>query len=237
MGRSVASVLVKLIVRLHRHRSVSLHDPCRDLFVALPGSILNHNAALCLHRHVVCHADTFVVVDFLDRSHCVFSKNIVQSRLRRSFRHQYNGFLSKLVGCPRNAASVVSVRSGKESCLTEFFSELIGCQDIVRKLRNIFSRLLCDVACHCKRSAEHFKGIQTEAVRFIFDINLAKPEKISHLVELRKRRHAVLREALVKCAGFCNFIKRHNFQIRIFCFRHVIDCPFDCFHVEKPPCE
>ena len=230
MGRTFASVIVELIVRFHCHGAVPLHDPGRDLLVAVPRGILHHDAVLCLLCHGVCHAHTFIVIVIFDRCLSSLSEDVVQPCLRSALWHEDNRLLSQLVCRPGDSAAVVAVCRGEKGRLAEFLSELFRSEYIIWKLRHVFSGLLRYVTRHGERSAQHFEGIESETIRLILDVNFLQAEALCHAVQLRQGSDAVLGKALVKGARLPDLVKPHDGEIGIFGFRHFVDCPFDRIH-------
>ena len=175
-----ASVFFELLVSFHNHSSISLHDPCGNFFIAFPCCILNHHTVFCGISFRSCKADAVIVVHIFDGDCGTEFFYIFKTGLCCALRHADNGFLSKLLGCPCNTAAVVAVCCGEKCCLPEFILKLLGGQNFIRKLRYIFTCLLGDVTCHCKRTTQYLEGIKTESVRFIFDIKVFNTKILSH---------------------------------------------------------
>ena len=123
MSGTLASVFMKLFVRFHCHCSVTLHDPGGDFLISVPCGILHHNAVFRFFCHGVCHADAFVIVIFFNRCLSAFGKDIVQSCLCASLRHEHDSFLSEFICRPRDTPAVIAVRCREESSLSELFAE------------------------------------------------------------------------------------------------------------------
>lgn len=137
-------------------------------------------------------------------------------------------FLSQLVGSPGNAASVVSVGSGIEGDGADSLLGFGRDQHRIGHLCNIFSAHLCDIFCNRIGTAQHLEGIETKAVGFILDADLCKSQLLGHLFQISQRSFLILRDAFVKSSCLVYLCKRHDRQIFIACFGHLIDCPLDC---------
>ena len=134
----------------------------------------------------------------------------------------YNGFLSKLICCPCNTTSMISVCCSKECCLSKVIAEFLACQIIICHLGHIASHLTCDVACHCERTAKHLKCVETKTIALVFYKQTAKAKALSHTVQLRKRGDGILRETLVELACLFDIFKAHNRQALVFAFWHLV---------------
>lgn len=77
MSRGFAAVFMKLSVGFHDHGSISLHDPCRNFFIAVPRSILHDDTMFSSGSHIGSHAHAFIVVAFFDRSSGAFFSDVV----------------------------------------------------------------------------------------------------------------------------------------------------------------
>ena len=71
----------QLLGGLRRHGAVALHDPGRDLLVAVPGGVLHHDAVLGLGGLRGGHAHAVVVVDLLDRDLGALLGDVVKAGL------------------------------------------------------------------------------------------------------------------------------------------------------------
>ena len=176
-----ASVVRELSVCFKGKCSVTLHDPGRNLLIALPCGILNDHAVFRVLRFLRGHADTFVIVQVFDGNRGILFGNVVQTGLCGTLRHPDGTLLSKLVRSPGNSAAVISVGSGEECGLAELFSQLFGGQYIVRNLAHILAGLLCDVSGDCVRPAKYLEGIQAEAVGLILDIKAFQTQVLCQL--------------------------------------------------------
>ena len=155
MGRTLAV----LIPRLVRHGAVALHDPGRDLLIALPGGILHHDAVLGLLRELRGLPHALIIVHLGDPGLRVLRLDVIQPRHRGALRHDDDGLLMELIRCPGDAPSVVSVGRGVEGRRAEPFPELLRGEHAVGKLRDILPGLLPDIAGDGVGAAEHLKGI------------------------------------------------------------------------------
>ena len=227
MGRAVDGHLAELLGSLGGHGAVALHDPGRDLLVALPGGVLHDDATLAGIGLGGGHADALVVVDLLDGHLGALGGDVVKARLRGALGHVHDGLLAELVGGPGNAAAVVAVRGGEERGLAEVLGELVGGEVVERAVGDVLARLVGDVVGHGERSAEHLEGVEAEAVGLVLDAQVAKAQASGLAVEARERRHGVLREALVEGAGLLDVVERHDAQVRIVTLGHVVDGPLN----------
>ncbi len=174
-----ASVVCELPVCFQGKCSVTLHDPGRNLLIALPCGILNDYAVFRVLRFLRGHADTFVIVQVFDGNRGILFGNVVQTGLCGTLRHPDGTLLSKLVRSPGNSASMIAVRRSKKGCLPKFFSELLGGQYIVRNLADILAGLLRDVSGDGIRTTEHLERVQAEAVGFVLYIKTLQTQVLS----------------------------------------------------------
>ena len=206
VGGALTAVSRKLLACFHCHGSVALHNPGRNLLVAIPGSILNDNASRCLVCFLCSQTHAVIIVHFLNVNLSAFLCNVLQTCLCGALWHMYHSLLSQAVCSPGNAAAVISVCGGEKGGLTELFSQFIGGENAVGQFGHILSCLLCNVAGHGEGAAQHFEGIEAEAVGLILYIDLFHPEISCHVVKLCKGRLAVLRKALMEGAGLLDFL-------------------------------
>lgn len=76
-------------------------------------------------------------------------------------------------------------------------------------------------------SAQYLESIEAKPVRFILYVYFLQAQPFGHLIQPGKRGDAVLRKAFMKGPCFFDLAKRHNLQLCIVCFRHMVHCPFD----------
>ena len=180
-------------------------------------------------------ADALVVVDLLDGDLGALAGDVVEAGLHRALGHQHDRLLTQLVGRPCHAASVVAVGRGEEGGLTELVLEGLAGQVIIGHFGNVPSELLCDIARHRERAAQHLEGVQPETVALILDVEAAQSEVLRHAAQLCQRSDRVLREALVERARLGDVLERHDRQLRVVRSRHLIDRPFDLIHLISQP--
>ena len=105
------------------------------------------------------NAHAVVVVHFLDGDLGALLGDVVKAGLAGALGHVHHSLLAQLVGCPGNAASVVSVGGCEEGGLAELLAQLVGGEHRVGQLGNVFSGLLSDVAGHCEGTAQHLECV------------------------------------------------------------------------------
>ena len=84
--------------------------------------ILYHDASWGFVGFLGCQTYAVIVIHLLDVYGSAFLGNVLQTCLGGTLRHMYHCLLSKTVGGPCNAASVVAVCGGEEGSLAKFFS-------------------------------------------------------------------------------------------------------------------
>jgi hypothetical protein len=104
---------------------------------------------------------------------------------------------------------------------------LVGRQVVEVHLGDVLAGLLCDVAGHCKEAAEHLEGVEAEAVGLILYEEAAQAQALCHAGKIGKRRHRLLREALVEGAGLRDILERHDLEISVPALRHPVGNPLD----------
>ena len=125
---------------------------------------------------------------------------------------------------------MIAVCCGKEGGLPELFAQFLGSEYIVGQLGDVFPGLFCYVAGHCKGTAQYFKGIEAETVGFVLYINFLQPQIFCHFLKIGKRCYTVLGKTFVKCSRFSDIFQIHDLKLRVICFGHFVDSPFDSFH-------
>ena len=125
MGWTIYFKFTELLCGFVGHGAVTLHNPGWDFFISVPRSILNDNGMFGFFRFFCSKAHTVIIVEFFDGNLSALFCNVVKARLGRALGHMDYGFLTKAMSRPCNAATMVAVSCGKESCLTKIFLELL----------------------------------------------------------------------------------------------------------------
>ena len=227
MGRTVHLKLAQLVCCLCCHGAVALHDPARNLLIAIPGRILHNHAVLGLGGLLRSKADAVIVVQVLDRDLGAFLRDVVVARLRRALRHVHDGLLMEALRCPGDAAAMVAVRRREERGLAEVMGKLVGRQVVEVHLGDVLAGLLCDVAGHSKGAAEHLEGVEAEAVGLILDKEAAQAQTLCHAGKVGQGRHRILREALVEGTGLAHVLERHDLEVLVLALGHPVGNPLD----------
>ena len=155
------------------------------------------------------HSYAVIIIDFLNSNGSPFFGNVVKTCFGSTFRHTYNGFLSKTVGSPCNTASVISVSCGKESSLPEFFSQCFRRKNCIWKFTDILADFFGYVTSHCVGTTENLECIQAETVGLIFAMDTFYTKIGCQSGEILKRSNGVLWETFVKFIGFFHVFFRH----------------------------
>ena len=225
-----------LMICFQNQSAISLHDPGRNLFITVPGSILDNDPVRGFGGFSSCHPYTVIIVYFFNSNFCAFFCNIVKTGLGCTFRHPHNGLLSKAMSCPCNATSVVAICSSKESGLSEFFTKFFRRENIIRQLADIFPKFFCNVTAHCIGSAQHFKSIQPETVGFVLAENIVYAQKTGQGRKLLQGCYRILGKAFMEFIGFCYVFPGHKIQVGIRRLGHLVHSPFQSFcHMKQPP--
>ncbi len=169
MGRT-ASVCFQLLVCFGCERSIALHNPGRDFFISVPGSVLDNNAAFGSFRFFCCQAHAVIIIHIFNSNRGIFLCDILKACLCGALWHAYHAFLAKLICSPCHAASVVAVSCSKKCGLAEGFTQLFGCQEGIIYVTDVTAGFFCDISGNCIRTAQHLKGIQPEPAGFVLDI-------------------------------------------------------------------
>ena len=122
---------------------------------------------------------------------------------------------------------MVAVGGGEERGLAEVLRELVGGQVVERAVGDVLVGLVGDVVGHGEGAAKHLEGVEAEAVALVLDAQVAKAQAGGLAVEAGKRRHGVLREALVEGAGLLDVVERHDAEVRVIALGHVVDGPLN----------
>ena len=227
MGGTVHAQRTQLLRSLRSHGAVSLHDPGGNFFIARPGSILDHNAMLCLGSFGGSQADAVIVVQLFDGDFSTLGSNIVKALLGAALGHMNNGLLPQLVGSPGNAPAMVAVGGGKEGGLSKISAERLPGEILIGQLRNVLSHFLGDVPGHGKGAAQDLEGIQPEAVTLVLHVHAAKAKALRHAIQLGQGRYSVLGKAFMEGSSGLYVLQSHDGKLRIVTLGHDIFCPFN----------
>ncbi len=93
MRRTIDLKCAQLASGLCGHRAVALHDPRRDLLIALPGCVLHHDAVLGLGGLFGRKPHAVIIVQLLYRDLRPFFRNVVKAGLGGALRHVHNSLL------------------------------------------------------------------------------------------------------------------------------------------------
>ena len=217
----------QLLGGLRGHGAVALHDPARDLLVAIPGGVLHDHAVLGLGGLGGGHAHAVVVVDVLDRDLGALLGDVVEPRLRRALGHVHDGLLVQLVCRPGDAAAVVAVGGREKGGLTEVGAELVAREVVVGHLGDVLAHLLGDVARHGKRAAQHLEGVEAKAVALVLDEEAAEAKSGGHAVKPGERRHRVLGKPPMERLRLADVLEAHDRQVGVVAPRHLVGDPLN----------
>ena len=198
VGRFLA---VQLPQCFQRHGRVALHDPPRDVLIALPCGILHHDPAVFLCT-AVGMAHGIVIIHVRDGRIGAKCLNVVQTLRRAPLWHKYHALLAEPVGSPCDTAAVVAVCCGDKGKLTQLLAYLAAGDARIRKRVNILAQTAGDIVANTVASAQHLEGVQPKAVAFIFDVNPLDAQMSGEIIQLCERRLAVFRKTAVKGQRF-----------------------------------
>ena len=225
--RAVDGHLAQLLGCLGSHGAVALHDPRRDLLVALPGGVLNDDAALAGVGLGGGHAHALVVVDLFDGHRGALGGDVIEARLGGTLGHVHDGLLAQLVGSPCHAAAMVAVGGGKEGGLAKVLGKLIGGQVIEGALGNVLAGLVGNVVGHGKRAAQNLKGVEAKAIALVLNAQVGQAKARGLAVQVGKRSDGVLGERLVEGAGLLHVVEAHDSQVLIIALGHRVARPLN----------
>ena len=227
VGGTVDLKLAQLVRCLGGHGAVALHNPRRDLGVALPRGVLHDHAMLGLLGLLGSKAHAVVVVELLDRDLGTLLGDVVEAGLRGALGHVHHSVLVQAVGSPCHAATVVAIGCGEEGRVAKVVLELVGREVVKVAVRHVAAGLLRDVACHGKGAAKHLERVEAKAVALVLHVETAQAKTAGHAGEVGERSHGVLREALVERAGLGNVLQAHDLQVLVLALGHVIGDPLE----------
>ena len=225
--RAVDGHLAQLLGCLRSHGAVALHDPRRDLLVALPGGVLNDDAALAGVGLGGGHAHALVVVDLFDGHRGALGGDVIEAGLGGTLGHVHDGLLAQLVGSPCHAAAMVAVGGGKEGGLAKVLGKLIGGQVIEGALGNVLAGLVGNVVGHGKRAAQNLKGVEAKAIALVLNAQVGQAKTRGLAVQAGKRSDGVLGERLVEGAGLLHVVEAHDSQVLVIALRHRVARPLN----------
>ena len=225
--RAVDGHLAQLLGSLGSHGAVALHDPRRNLLVALPGGILNDDAALAGIGLGGGHAHALVVVDLFDGHRGALGGDVIEAGLGGTLGHVHDGLLAQLVGSPCHAAAMVAVGGGKEGGLAKVLGKLIGGQVIEGALGNVLAGLVGNVVGHGKRTAQDLKGVEAKAIALVLNAQVGQAQARGLAIQAGKRSDGVLGERLVEGAGLLHVVETHDSQVLVIALGHRVARPLD----------
>ena len=227
MRRAVDGHLAQLLGSLGSHGAVALHDPRRDLLVALPGGVLNDDAALAGIGLGGGHAHALVVVDLFDGHRSALGGDVIKAGLGGTLGHVHDGLLAQLVGSPCHAAAMVAVGGGKEGGLAKVLGKLIGGQVIEGALGNVLAGLVGNVVGHGKRTAQDLKGVEAKAIALVLNAQVGQAQARGLAIQAGKRSDGVLGERLVEGTGLLHVVEAHDSQVLVIALGHRVARPLD----------
>ena len=227
MRRAVDGHLAQLLGSLGSHGAVTLHDPGRDLLVALPGGVLNDDAALAGVGLGGGHAHALVVVDLFDGHRGALGGDVIEAGLGGTLGHVHDGLLAEPVGSPCHAAAMVAVGGGKEGGLAKVLGKLIGGQVIEGALGNVLAGLVGNVVGHGKRAAQDLKGVEAKAIALVLNAQVGQAQARGLAVQAGKRSDGVLGERLVEGTGLLHVVEAHDSQVLVIALGHRVARPLD----------
>ena len=193
---------LKLMCYLCRHGSIAFHDPAGNLFITVPGGVLDKYPAKSI-RVFFGFPDRIVIIQFCDGgigAQCLY---ISQSFHGTSLRHIDDASLPQTIGCPSDAAAVVSIGGGHKGKRTELFPDLAGNQLLIGQFFQADTELFCNVIADGVTPAEYLEGIQAKAVTLILYKNRGNPKCFRQSIKGYQRGFPVFRKTAVEAEGFC----------------------------------
>ena len=195
-------LLLKLTGCLCRHGGIAFHDPAGNFFITFPGGVLDKYPAKSI-RVFFGFPDRIVIIQFRDGGIGAQRLYISKSFRGTALRHVDNTFLSQTIGCPGDAAAVVSVGGGHKGKRTELFPDLAGNQLLIGQFFQADTELFCDVIADGMTSAEYLEGIQTKTVTFVLHMNRGNAMRFRQSIKSDQRGLPVFRKTAVEAEGLC----------------------------------
>ena len=189
-----------VIVLLHRlmcERGVALHDPTRDLRIAVKRRVLHEHPAALL-RKIRCMAHGVIVVVRCKRCLRTEPADVRQTLGRAALGHKDMSKQAKDLRRPRDAASVVAVRRRHERDLAQLFTVLRLRKVLIghRALRE--PQILREIACDRIARPEPLERVQPKPTALILDRKPPEPQPRRKAFEVGKRCRCVVRQPLMK---------------------------------------
>ena len=197
LQKDVGRHVVVLLHRLMCERGVALHDPTRDLRIAVKRRILYEHPAALL-REIRCMAYGVIVVVRCKRCLRTEPADVCQTLGRAALWHKDMGKQSEDLRRPRDAASVVSVCRRHERDLAQLFAVLRLREVLVGHLALGESETLREIACDRIARPKPLERVQAEPSALILDCEPPEPQSRRETFEIGKRCRGVVRQPLME---------------------------------------
>ena len=198
-----------LLVRLQRHGQVALHDPQRDLRVAIPGGVLHKHPTGGLGGLPRGQAHAGVVIHIFHAHFSPEGADVVYAAVRRAFGHAHDGPATYLPRRPGYAAAMVAVCGGKKHRVLQRLAAGAAGERRIGDFICFQALAGGNVAGNGVRSAQNLEGVQPEARRFVLDPKPAQAKARRQGAQFYKRRGSVKGETLMEGARFPGASGRH----------------------------
>ena len=197
-------------------RGVALHDPTRDLRIAVKRRVLHEHPAALL-REIRCMAHGVIVVVRCKRCLRTEPADVRQTLGRAALGHKDMGKQAEDLRRPRDAASVVAVRRRHERDLAQLVAVLRLREVLVGHLALGESETLREIACDRVARPEPLERVQPKPPALILDCDPSKSEPRRKTFEIGKWCRYVVRQLLMERnrTRCCARIECHDIHARV----------------------
>ena len=193
MGRR----FVVLRHRFMRKCRIALHDPKRDLGIAVERRVLHEHPALFL-REVRCMAHGVVVVVRCKRCLRTEPADVRETLGRASLRHKDMGKQPKDLCRPCDTAPVVAVCRRDERDLAQAVALLRLREVLIRHRTRGEPEVLCKIACDSITRPESLERVQSETSALVLHREPPEPQHRRKPFEIGERCRRIHRQTFVK---------------------------------------
>ena len=228
--------LAVLLCRLVGKRSISLHDPPRDLGVSLERRILQENPALFPRQ---CRRVTRGIIIVVGGKGCLRteSADVRQTLGRAAARHEHLREQAEQLRCPCHTAPMVAVRRSDEREPAQTRTHLRLLQAFVGHLLLRETEILHEIPCRRIARTEPLERVQSEPLALVLDRDASEPQALREMPQLTERCRGIGGYTLMKSAG----TRRHRCVVCRYIGQSVyivltMDCLDRFVHDDSLPC-
>ena len=197
LQKDVRRGFVPLLRRLLREGRIPLHDPERNLRIALECRVLHEHPALFL-RQICCVAHGVIIVVRRKGRLRAESADVCKALCRAALRHKDMGKEPEQLRRPRDTAPMVPVCRRHERDAAQLLAVLRPFHVLIAQRPLGQSQNLCEICRDRIARAKTLKRIQTEPLALVLHHDSAEPQIRRETFQIGQRGRLICGQAPVK---------------------------------------